>query len=69
MRISLPTHHSVLPGGECASSREGRDSERSWRATVLLLFPRLDARPGPWALLLVAVCGYVVVRILESGGF
>lgn len=69
MPISLPTPHSVLPGGECASSREGRDSERCWRATVLLLFPRLDARPGPWALLLVAVCVYVAVRILDSGGF
>jgi len=69
MPISLPTQHSALPGGDCASSREGRDCEGSWRLTVLLLFPRLDARPGPWALLLAAVCGYVAVRILESGGF
>jgi len=63
------SHHSVLPGAPAESSREGRDCEWSWRMTVLLLFPRLNARPGPWAVLLAVVCAFLLVRILESGGF
>lgn len=52
----------------CASPREGRDCEGSHRLTVLLLFPRLNAWPGAWLLLLAAACSYVAVRALEMGG-
>ena len=51
------------------SSREGRDCELSRRITALLLLPRLDATPGPWLLLLTAVCSFVAVRALELGIF
>jgi hypothetical protein len=59
------THRRVFPDGEMASSREGRDCELSRRLTALLLFPRLDARPGAWLLFLTAVCSFVAVRALE----
>ena len=45
--------------------REGRDSELVRRTTALVLFPRSDASPGAWLLLLVASCTYVAVRALE----
>ena len=32
---------------------------------MLVLFPHLDARPGPWLLALVSVCTFVAVRALE----
>jgi hypothetical protein len=77
-----PQHHSKfmqltpfandrpgLPAGRVAASREGRDCDRSHRLTVLLLFPRLDALPGPWLLFLTAVCSFVAVRALELGHF
>jgi hypothetical protein len=51
------------------SSREGRDCDRSHRLTVLLLFPRLDFRPGPWLLFLTGVCTFVALRALEIGHF
>jgi hypothetical protein len=53
----------VLDGA--ASCREGRDSDLSRRMSALLLFPRCDARPGAWLLLLAATCTYVAVRALE----
>lgn len=47
------------------SSREGRDCDLSRRLTALLLFPKLDARPGAWLLLLTGVCSFVAIRALE----
>lgn len=77
-----PQHHSKfmqltpfandrpgLPAGRVAASREGRDCDLSHRLTALLLFPRLDALPGPWLLFLTAVCSFVAVRALELGHF
>jgi hypothetical protein len=46
---------------------EGRNSERSRRATALVLFPHGDARPGPWLLALACTCTYVTIRCLELG--
>lgn len=66
MQLPFATRRPALPeGGYVESSREGRDCERSHRLTVLLLFPRLDARPGPWLLVLTAVCSFVAIRALE----
>lgn len=48
---------------------EGRNCELSQRMTALVLFPHLDARPGPWLLLLAAAGSYVAVRTLELGLF
>jgi len=53
--------------GAAASNNEGRDCAVSQRITALLLFPRLDARPGGWLLLLASACTYVAVRALELG--
>lgn len=70
MPLTFATRKPALTQGAYAeSSREGRDCERSHRLTVLLLFPRLDARPGPWLLLLTAVCSFVAIRALELGHF
>lgn len=55
----------ALSGAGADATREGRDCERSRRLTALLLFPRLDAVPGPWLLLLTGVCCFVAVRALE----
>jgi hypothetical protein len=49
--------------------REGRECDLSRRLTALLLFPHLDARPGPWLLLLTAVCSFVAIRVLELAQF
>jgi hypothetical protein len=51
------------------TSREGRDCDLSRRLTALLLFPRLNALPGPWLLLLTAVCSFVAIRALELAQF
>ena len=51
------------------SSGEGRHCERSHRLTALLLFPRLNARPGAWLLFLAGVCTFVAVRALDMGPF
>jgi hypothetical protein len=59
----------ALQGGREESSREGRDSAMSYRLSALLLFPKLDARPGAWLLLLTAVCSFVAIRALEMGHF
>jgi hypothetical protein len=68
MQAPFASRRPALPqGGSLESSREGRDCERSHRLTVLLLFPRLGARPGPWLLFLAAVCSFVAVRALELG--
>jgi hypothetical protein len=69
MRRLLAPPRTALQGGNADCSREGRDSELSHRITALLLFPRLDARPGGWLLFLAAVCSYVAVRALELGHF
>ena len=69
MPLPFAPQRTALQVGRTESSREGRDSESSWRMTVLLLFPRLDARPGPWLLLLAGVCSFVAVRALELGHF
>lgn len=52
-----------------AASGEGRNCELSRRLTTLVLFPRLDARPGAWLLFLAGVCTFVAVRALEMGPF
>jgi hypothetical protein len=57
------------PAGRIAASREGRECELSRKLTAMLLFPHLDARPGPWLLFLAAVCSFVAVRALEMGHF
>lgn len=64
-----PRHTALLQGAGGESSREGRDCERSHRLTVLLLFPRLNARPGAWLLLLTGVCSFVAIRALEMAPF
>ncbi|HEX2546876.1 MAG TPA: hypothetical protein VHL79_18485 [Ramlibacter sp.] len=69
MQLPLSSRRPALSVGRLESSREGRDSELSWRTTMLLLFPRLDARPGPWLLFLASVCSYVAIRALELGHF
>ena len=70
MQLPFAPHRPALPEGACAeSSREGRDCERSHRLTVLLLFPRLNALPGPWLLFLAGVCSFVAVRALEMAHF
>ena len=69
MRPSYATPRNALPGGGLESSREGRDCPLSHRLTVLMLFPRLDAVPGPWLLFLTAVCSFVAVRALELAHF
>ena len=51
------------------TSGEGRDCELSRRLTALLLFPKLDWRPGAWLLFLASVCTFVAVRALEMGPF
>lgn len=69
MQPPLAHHRTALSGGSGHSTREGRDCELSRRLTTLLLFPRLDATPGAWLLLLTAVCSFVAVRALELGAF
>lgn len=69
MHALFATHRRVFPGGGMAASREGRDCELSCRLTTLLLFPRLDARPGAWLLFLIAVCSFVAIRGLELARF
>ena len=68
MRRLFAPRQTALPGG-CASAGEGRNCELSHRITALLLFPRLDARPGAWLVFLSAVCTFVAVRALEIGRF
>lgn len=66
MQSPFATRRTALPsGGYVENSREGRDSELSRRITALLLFPYLDGRPGPWLLLLTAVCTFVAVYALQ----
>jgi hypothetical protein len=67
MQRPFAHHRTALPGVGMHSSREGRDCDLSRRLTALLLFPRLDATPGAWLLLLTAVCSFVAVRALELG--
>jgi len=55
----------AVPAGRSDFSREGRDCERSRRVTSLVLFPRGDAVPGAWLLVLAATCTFVAVRALE----
>jgi hypothetical protein len=69
MRPSYATQRNALKGGSLQSTREGRDCPCSHRLTVLMLFPRLDALPGPWLLFLAAVCSFVAVRALELARF
>lgn len=69
MRPFYATQRNALEGGSLASSREGRDCPLSHRLTVMMLFPRLDAVPGPWLLFLAAVCSFVAVRALELAQF
>jgi hypothetical protein len=64
-----PRQPALSEGAYVESSREGRDSQCCQRITALLLFPRLDARPGPWLMFLTAVCSFVAVRALEMGHF
>lgn len=69
MRRLFAPRSPALQGGCAHAPGEGRDSEMSHRITALLLFPRLDARPGPWLVFLTAVCTFVAVRALELGHF
>ena len=63
MHAPFAPRRPVIDGaGAC---REGRDSELARRVTALLLFPRGEARPGSWLLLLAVTCTYVAVRALE----
>ena len=63
LRLTLPRRRLSAEGSGVAG--EGRGCELSRRLTMLVLFPHLDARPGPWLLALVSVCTFVVVRALE----
>ena len=65
MQTPFTPQRAARQGGRSEFSREGRDSELSHRVTALLLFPRLDARPGAWLVLLAATCTLVAVRALE----
>ena len=70
MPLPFAPRRTALPEGAYAeSSREGRDCDTSHRLTVLVLFPRLNALPGPWLLLLAGVCSFVAVRALEMAHF
>lgn len=69
MRLPFAHARVLLSAGLGAASREGRLSELSRRNTALLLFPHLDARPGPWLLLLVSVFTFIGIRALETGIF
>lgn len=65
MHSSFLTRRPALSDGRVESAHEGRDCELSRRVTALLLFPRLNALPGPWLLVLVGACSYVAIRALE----
>lgn len=65
MRIALSRRRRPAEGRSVAN--EGRGCELSRRLTMLLLFPHLDARPGPWLLVLASVCTFIAVRVLEVG--
>ncbi len=70
MQAPVSSPRSLLShGAGPESSREGRDCERCHRLTVRMLFPRLDAIPGPWLLFLAGLCSFVAVRVLEMGPF
>lgn len=69
MPMPFASSRHLLPAGCRGASREGRLSELSRRSTEQLLFPYLDARPGPWLLLLAAVITFISVRVLELGIF
>jgi hypothetical protein len=63
MQVPFTPRRPVIDGA--APCREGRDSELARRTTALVLFPRSEAAPGAWLLLLAASCTYVAVRALE----
>lgn len=67
MRRLFAPRRTVLQDGCGDAAGEGRDCDLSHRITALLLFPRLDARPGAWLVFLTAVCTFVAVRALELG--
>jgi hypothetical protein len=69
MHHAFTPRRTLLTAGSGIASGEGRGCELSRRATALVLFPHLDARPGPWLLLLAAVFTFVTVRSLELGIF
>ena len=69
MQHPFASRRTALQGGRMDFPREGRDCDLSRRLTALLLFPRLDARPGPWLLLLTAACSFVAIRALELAQF
>jgi hypothetical protein len=69
MLLTFTPPRNLLSAGAGIASGEGRGCELSRRATALVLFPRLDAIPGPWLLLLAATFTFVTVRTLELGIF
>jgi hypothetical protein len=69
MQRSFATPSRAASGPAGYDSVEGRQCERCRRLTALLLFPNLDARPGPWVLFLTAVCSFVAIRALELAQF
>jgi len=68
-RSLATTPPDVRPDEGVDAPGEGRQCEQSRKLTALLLFPRLDARPGRWLLFLTGVCAFVVIRALELGQF
>jgi hypothetical protein len=69
MHLPLAHARKAVPAGYVAAFREGRGCDASRRMTVRLFFPRFDAMPGPWLMLLASVCTVVAVRSLELGVF
>jgi hypothetical protein len=48
---------------------QGRQCERCRLLTRLVLFSPGGHFPRGWLLVLVAACSYVLMRVLETGGF
>lgn len=69
MHLAFTPRRNLLSAGRGIASGEGRGCELSRRATARVLFPRLDACPGVWVLLLAAAFTFVTVRTLELGIF
>lgn len=67
MQLPLAPNRTPLLRGACEEEcpREGRNCDRCHRLTAVLLFPRLNARPGRWLLFLAGVCSFVAIRALE----
>lgn len=69
MPLTFTPPRRLQAAGAGLACGEGRQCERCRRATARVFFPHLDARPGPWLLLLAAVFTFVMVRTFELGIF